>query len=96
MLSATDAADITIDWIKPGGPQQVWVPMLHSPGSGLIWPLIAAGAVLAIAAIYLVTLGASARLRWRLAGGVLTVRFQKKHPTIDVHADVQDLPHRPD
>lgn len=27
-----------------------------------------------------------------IAGGVLTVRFQKKHPTIDVHAAVQDLP----
>lgn len=31
-----------------------------------------------------------------LAGGVLTVRFQKKHPTIDVRADVQDRPRRPD
>lgn len=73
MPSATDTPDITIDWIKPGGPSQVWVPMLHSPGSGLTWPLIAAGTVLVIAAIYLATLGASARLRWRLGGAGLAV-----------------------
>ncbi len=32
----------------------------------------------------------------QLAGGVLTVRFRKKHPTIDVRADVQDVRNRQD